>query len=221
MVRLLPLAIVYLLVGCASTTPVLPARLSSLVSAKGPPPIRFTVDARLATRLAPDARILDGLDEDVRDLVDRVEFVGWYASARTVERYSVINEVVVSRRTVEIPELSVAEPGELGREGRSVPVRAGMTSAAMVESFGTPASYRQDGDRELLQFDAGDDLLIAVATGQKVWSVFTLRISPDLETSYREDFATIIMDAFVRAGDGLDLGSSRKHVMHMLRAGER
>jgi len=207
--------------ACASTSQVLPEPLSKLIAVKGPPPIRFTVDARLADRLAPDAKILEGLDADVRALVDRVEFVAWYASERSVERFAVINDVVVSRAIVEIPELAVAEPGELGREGRAATFPVGRTSAAMVESLGTPAAYQQGEGGERLQFDAGDDVVIAFATEQRVWSVFVLRISPELDPAYRADFANIILEAVVSAGSGLDLGANREHVMHMLRAGVR
>jgi len=209
------------LTACASTTPVLPIPLSKLIAVKGPPPIRFTVDARLADRLAPDAKILEALDADVRALVDRVEFVAWYASERSVERFAVINGVVVSTAVVEIPELAVAEPGELGGQGRERSLPVDLTSAAMVESLGTPAAYQRAEGDERLQFDAGDDVVIAFATEQKVWSVSVLRISAELDPAYRADFANIIMDAVVSEGRGLDLGPNREHVMHMLRAGVR
>jgi hypothetical protein len=213
---------VFLLVGCTSTTSVLPVRLSSLFDAKGPPPIRFTVDARLATELAPDAKILEGLDDDVRPLVDRVEFLGYYAGKDSVERFAVINDVVAVRQVVTIPELIVAEPGELGRTGRVSATPVGSSSSAVVELLGTPAAYRRDeAGSELFHFDEGEDLILAFAIEQKVWSVFTLRIDPSLDAAYRDDFASIIMEAFVGAGAGLDLGPSRKHVMHMLRAERR
>ena len=208
-------------IGRDSEHPPFPHDVAQLISTLGPPPIRFAIDARLADELLDKENVLRELPDDIRVLVEHVEFLGYYAGPETIARFSAMNDVVVSRTLVALPVLTVAEEGELGSEGRRVALDVGGSSAEIVELLGTPNEYRRSDEKEVMTFASEGDLVIAFASEGRVWSIFTLRIAQDLEPNYRDDLATTIMDAFVNSGGGFDLGRNREHVMHMLRAGER